>query len=395
MNEIRALNALFREGGMSRADLARHLGLTRSTTSSIIGNLLAEGLVTERPIQRQQDSRTGRPGITVELERNGSTFIGAEIGVDRLTVVAVDLQGRIIAKRSSPYATASHTPGQATDELCGIISELVSLLPARTRVRGLAVAIPALIDGDQLRSAALIGWSNVPLASLLRQRLPTSLDVDVPILIENDANAFAMAETYSGTSRRSDTVAFFLIESGAGGGIVTGGRLFRGANGVAGEFGHLPVQCGRGGAGASTSNRLEHRIGKSGVLRSYGAAVGSPVTLDDLMGALERRDDLACKVAAEWGRWLACGLVHIVNIIDPGLVIIGGSVGAIFGHVGHVVEAELQRQLSPGQLPPRIELSRFGDEGAAFGGAFLIHQRMFSIDEAVFPSELIKLRPPS
>ena len=100
-NELRALDVLFREGAMSRADLARALGLNRSTTGNIIGSLMAQALVVERPRARQPGVpvRTGRPGIDIELDPKGAVFIGAEIEVDRLTAVAIDLCGGIFAVR--------------------------------------------------------------------------------------------------------------------------------------------------------------------------------------------------------------------------------------------------------------------------------------------------------
>ena len=390
INEMRALNVLFREGGMSRAALARQLGLNRSTTGNIIGNLIEDGLVAEHPdtAHVEADYRTGRPGILIELERDRVTFLGAEIGVDRLTVIAIDLRGQIVAKRSVAFPTAESSPDAASDRLTSLVGDVLAKRTGPVKVGGFGVAIPALIAGDDVREASLIGWHDVPLASLLRKRLSRKLGAGLPILVENDANAFAMAETYSGTSGRSDLVAFFLIEAGAGGGIVIGGRLLRGANGVAGEFGHLQMDGDGYVVDAGKRGRLETYIGKAAVLARYQTHGGPRgATLETFLAALACGDQHARLTALDWAAWLTAGLLHVINVINPGLVIIGGSVGAMFGFVADVVEAGLLRGLSPGQPPPRVELSRFTDEGAAFGCASLMHQRMFSIDQAVFPSQ--------
>lgn len=387
MNELRALNVLFREGGMSRAALARHLNLNRSTTGNIIANLLDEGLVSEHSTARhlEADYRTGRPGIVIELERMGATFIGAEIGVDRLTVLAIDLRGDILATRSVSYPTMHHTPQEAVSRLCTLAREVLPAAGSKRRIGGFGVAIPALLDGDIVREATHIGWRDVPLAALLREEMQRELGRNVEIAIENDANALGLAETYSGTSKRSDTVAFFFIESGAGGGIVIGGQLFRGAHGVAAEFGHL--QMGGEGYGISSSQRgsLESYIGKAAVLARYAEHSGKPTAdFDTLLVALSRGEDAARRTASEWAEWLTRGLLHVVNVLNPGLVIIGGSVGYLFTYVSDIVEAGLARELPSSFPSPKVELSKLGTEGAAFGCAVLMHQRMFSIDQAVF-----------
>ncbi len=389
VNELRALNVLFREGGMSRAALARHLNLNRSTTGNIIANLLGEGLVAEHESARhlEADYRTGRPGIVIELERMGATFVGAEIGVDRLTVLAIDLRGDVLATRAADYATAGHSPEQAVVRLCAMARDVLPAAGGRRRIGGFGVAIPALLDRGTVREALHIGWRDVKLASLLREEMQRELGRHTAITIENDANALALAETYAGTSGRSDTVAFFLIESGAGGGIVIGGELFRGAHGVAAEFGHLQMGGEGYGGGPGRQGSLESYIGKAAVLSRYAERSGKAgADLASLFAALERGEAAARSTVAEWGGWLTRGLLHVINVLNPGLVVIGGSVGALFAHVSDQVQAGLARELPDGFPPPKVELSRLGAEGAAFGSAMLMHQRMFSVDQAVFPA---------
>ncbi|MCQ8279611.1 ROK family transcriptional regulator [Acetobacteraceae bacterium KSS8] len=389
VNELRALNVLFREGGMSRAALARQLNLNRSTTGNIIANLLNEGLVAEHQSARHLEAeyRTGRPGIVIELQRMGATFVGAEIGVDRLTVLAIDLRGDVLDIRGADYATARHSPEEAVAQLGAMARDILPAAGARRRIGGFGVAIPALLDRGTVREALHIGWRDVKLAALLRQEMQRELGRHTAISIENDANALALAETYAGTSGRSDTVAFFLIESGAGGGIVIGGELFRGAHGVAAEFGHLHMGGDGYGSNPGRKGSLESYIGKAAVLSRYAERSGNAAPdLDSLLDALERGEPAARATAEEWGGWLTRGLLHVVNVLNPGLVIIGGSVGALFAHVSDDVQAGLARELPEGFPAPNVELSRLGPEGAAFGSAILMHQRMFSVDQAVFPA---------
>jgi predicted NBD/HSP70 family sugar kinase len=381
LNEIRALNVLLREGGLSRADLARALGLNRSSTGHIVANLLIEQLVVEKssPSTRDGDALPGRPGIELGINPRGGTFIGAEIGVDRLNVIAIDLTAHEILRRSIEFATSLQTPGDGVRRLAQLIRSAMGGLIPKSRVRGVCVTIPALLDDDgQVRNALTLGWRNVPLSSMLREHIGP----DIPILVENDANAFAVAETYRGTSQRSDVVAFLLIENGVGGGIILGGKLFRGGFGFAGEFGQIVIGDRGFFAGRQTPGHLESYIGKDAILARYREnGGGSASTLDELLLCLERGDKTAQSTASDWGSRLANGLTQLTMVLNPGLIILGGSVAPVFRYVAEEVKEAMAREFLEGYPSPKIEISAFGPEGPAFGGACLIHQRIFSIDE--------------
>lgn len=384
LNELRALDVLFREGAMSRADLARALGLNRSTTGSIVSTLLAESLAVERHSDKNGEPRgqTGRPGIEVELNPGGALFIGAEIEVEQLTVVVIDLIGRLIHRESTAFPAASVQPEKSAARIAKMIEALMRAFPDPSRIRGVCVAAPALVEAGVARLGLLLNWRDVPIGELISERLRTSL----PVLVENDANAFAIAETYSGTSRSLGTVAFVVIESGAGGGIVSDGRLFRGSGGMAGEFGHLKMGGGPGYAPGG-AGMLESYIGRDAVLARYRHHGGSSeATIPEILQSLAGGEPAAMRTATDWGEWLARGLSHIVNVLNPGIVIIGGAVGRIYPFVASQVEATVRADLRSERQMPRIEMSELGDEGPALGAALILHQRMFSVDErAVFP----------
>jgi predicted NBD/HSP70 family sugar kinase len=392
LNEIRALNVLFREGGMSRADLARALGLNRSSIGNIINDLLADRFVVERRGQDRApgEARTGRPGILVEIDPAGAIFLGAEIAVDRLTAFAIDLQANEIGRLSIPFATPDHSPETGVARTAALVSDLLSGLPDIGQVQGLCVTIPALLSHEGVALNALnLNWRNVPVTRLLRRHFSN----DMPILTENDANAFAIAETYRGTSRRSEAVAFLLINNGAGGGIVIRGKVFRGGDGFAGEFGQLPIVEAGATTGRLKPGHLESYIGKDAILAQYRCNGGAPGTsLDDFLAALGLGESGAALTASQWGTQLAKGLVQITNVLNPGLVILGGMVAPVFPHVTALVEDLMRKDLLDGYPMPKIEVSTLGPEGSALGGAMLLHQKMFSIDEGLVHARTEPLR---
>jgi predicted NBD/HSP70 family sugar kinase len=396
LNEMRALNALFQAGGMSRAELSRMLGLNRSSIGYIVHDLLADGLAREREAESapaRGEARAGRPSVVVELDPAGATFLGAEIGVDHLTVVAIDLATERILHRSVAYPTRARTPDTGIARVAELINAAVeSLGPRDPRIKGVCVAIPALVHDGTVRNALMLGWRDVPLRKALQQRLR----IDVPLVVENDANAFAIGETYRGASSRSGCVAFLLIENGAGGGIVLGGRLVRGGTGFAGEFGQLPVGGEGYGSGRHRPGHLESYIGKDAVVARYRAN-GAPPSADlrHLLTALGQGEAIALRTAKDWADRLAVGLVQLTDVLAPGLIILGGSVAEIYPHVAEQVGASMRKEFLEGFPLPKIELSRLGPEGAAFGGACLLHQGMFSVDERLVHSQGDEERPRS
>ncbi len=222
----------------------------------------------------------------------------------------------------------------------------------------------------------------------VRRLLKQQLKLDVPVLVENDANAFAMGETYRGASARSDVVACLLIENGAGGGIVIGGQLVRGSTGFAGELGQLPLGGKGFFAGRHKAGHLESYIGKDAVVARYRANGAPPgADLQHLLAGLRNSDPVALQTAGDWGERLAEGLVHIANVLAPGLVILGGSVAPLYTYVASKVQSAMRDEFLEGFPVPKIELSRLGVGGAAFGGACLLHQGMFSVDERLVHSQ--------
>jgi len=192
------------------------------------------------------------------------------------------------------------------------------------------------------------------------------------VLVENDANALAIGETYGMASRPSDTVVCLDIENGVGGGIVLGGELFRGATGYAGELGQLPLAGGH----------LESFIGKDAVLARYRRH-GGPRSADlpRLLAALAARDRAARRTVTEWAERLAQGLTLVVDVVNPGRIVLGGTVAAIYPHVAAQVQAAMRQEFLEGFPLPDIQPSRLGEAGTAYGAACLLHQRMFSVDE--------------
>jgi predicted NBD/HSP70 family sugar kinase len=391
-NEVRALGALFRMGGLSRAALARELGLTRSTTGILVQSLVDAGLAREREDTAGEEggARVGRPGIVVELDGNGAFFLGAYIGVNRVDVLAIDLSGSICARASRGFSGAASKPDLAVEIVMALVGEVLRKLPPATRPYGLNISLPGFLGADGATyHAAILGWHGINLTHFLS----ASAGLNIPILFENDANAVAVAETYrSGLCEgESEDSLVVLIENGVGGGIVSGGRLHRGQLGGAGEIGHMPV----GEAGfiydPIRPGRLETFVGKDALLARYAHMSGVTCTLDGFIERLAAGEPAALACAKEWARWLVRGLGALACVLQPGRIILAGSVGAVYPFVAEQVEASLAAAFVEGYPVPRVEQSRTGNDGPALGAAYLLHQALLSGEARLQPRDPAEL----
>lgn len=380
-NETRALAALFHAGPSSRAALARDLGLTRSTTGILVHSLaeagLARELATGTDVEPDGEGRVGRPGILVEIDGDGAFFLGAYIGVNWIIVVAIDLAGALRARASKPFAGAGSAPADAVEIIASLVGEVIAQLPARARLSGLNVAVPGFLGEDGTTyHAAILGWHGVNLTRLLAN----ALGPELPVVVENDANAVALAETYRkrpGDQPAGDSL-IVLIENGVGGGLISGGRLHRGHLRGAGEIGHMPIGDDGFVYDARRPGRLETYVGKDALLARHAHIGGRATTFDVFLHALAAGETAALRAAGDWGRWLARGLAALICMLQPGRIILAGSGNAVYPFVAAEVEAFLSAYLVEGYPVPHIGLSQSGSDGPAIGAAYLLHQAALS-----------------
>ncbi len=374
-NEIAVLRALHRFGRQSRAELARTLRLNRSSSGHIIAGLLASGLVRETAEDRPEpavQARVGRPGIMFELVPDAVFFLGVEIGVEHVATAEIDLEARLVAHHVEAFAAAAVRPKAAIEQALrlafrGVTSERLD------RCEGVGLSLPAQMDrGGFVRVAPLLGWREVDAPLLVRQALP----VQVPVHVENDANAFAIGSTYGGEGAGTGVTLFILLETGVGGGIVIDGALYRGAHGLAGEIGHMHVPTD----GEATHN-LEQLIGLERVLAAYAARSGhAEAALADFLAGVLDREPGAVAVAENWSRALAYALVQTSRVIDPDHIVLGGSLAPLYPLVAARVAAHIRALQEPSFPPPVVITHDTADVGAAFGAACMLHQRYLSLE---------------
>jgi predicted NBD/HSP70 family sugar kinase len=325
LNRRRVINALRQHGRISRAEIARRTGLSRSTVSSLVSDLQSDGLVVEREEPgAAHGEHGGRPPILLSFDASAGAAVGIDFGHSHVRVAVADLSSTILAERAQPLDT-DHAAQEALDVAIELIDEALGEAGVeRSRVIGAGLGLPGPVDqtdGVIGSSAILPGWVGVAAAEEMRGRL------DVPVVVDNDANLGALAELTHGAGRGASDLVYLKISSGIGAGLILGGRLYRGSGGMAGELGHVLVdpegavcRCGNRGCletAASTGALLEM------LRRSHGE-----LTVPEML-ALARDGDLGCRrVIADAGRVVGSAAAFLFNVLNPQRLIVGGDLAA-------------------------------------------------------------------
>lgn len=342
------LSAILRElhlhGPRSRSELVRITGLTRSAIRGLIGEFAAAGLVSE---DRAAPLGTpGRPSALVRLNPDRALVLALEIAVDSLAVALVGLGGEVRA-----LARVDRERGHTTlEQIVGDLVELTAIVDARPAAREVLVGVGVSIVGVVRRSDGLVsmapnlGWRDAPLV----ERLATALRVPVPIAVANDADLGALAELRRGAARGADDVLFIAGEVGVGGGLIVGGRPLTGEAGYAGEIGHIPLNPNGTRCGCGSIGCWETEIGEGALLARAGYPPdGGRAAVEAVLRAAEAGSPVARGALDAVGHWLGVGLAGLVNVFNPGLVVLGGRFSRLYPFVAPTIEAELDRLALP------------------------------------------------
>ncbi len=378
-NAVAALQALFAHRRLSRAELARHLGLNRSSSGHIVSELFANGLVREveeEDLAEKGRARAGRPGILLELEPEAAVFLGIEIGVEHITILRIDMNATILDCQVEPFDGRALS---ARDAVVMATRRALADLPEgfAGKLGGFGLSAPAQLQLDgSVRKAPLLGWENVDPVTFAQEVIGD----DIPCMLENEANAFAFGESYCSREDRAGVTLSLVIESGVGGGIVIDGRLYRGGHGLAGEIGHLPMRDGM---------ELEQLIGLDHLLQRHRATSGNPdPALKDFLEKVRDGDTEAVGIARLWAMDLAAAIMAAGRLIDPDRIVLGGSLAALFPLVADEVRDHIGTNQAPGFPVPEISVHEAAEAGSAYGAACMLHQRFMSLENRALMERL-------
>jgi len=371
INQSDALLLLKEHQTLSRAAFARALGLTRKTVTSVTSELLEQGLLVETG-ETFITEATGRPGQGLKLNPDGAFFLGVAIDIQKLTAVVVNLCGEVIFEEKV-YLENSSDPMVVISAAVKLVKEIVSKrLNSSPKVRGVGLAIPGMVSRDGVvRFAPQINWREISLRRILSKHLT------LPIFIENDANAAALAEVYFGRRTGASNLCVLMLNDGVGAGIIVDRKIFRGGQGYAGEIGHLDLRLECAGLREQTGF-LESVLGRVGLFAGYGKPVKKIRDLKHFTNLLRKQDASAKAIVDTWSEWLVLAIRSIADLYNPSLVILSGELSCLYEFVDSKVIMRLQSREFPTVDHLQVEVSSLGENGRAVGGAALAYDSLFS-----------------
>lgn len=369
INQALVLAAIRDRGPISRTGIAGATRLSPGTITGISAALIDQGLVVERA---EGVSTGGRRPILLALNHQAGLVVGAKLTESHVTVALTDLAAGVVQQQEIALG-ADRDPDAVVAKLAGLVADLRARHPGH-RLFGLGLGMAGVIDRRQgiCRFSPFLHWRDVPLRRLLEERLA------LPVVVENDVNALAMAELWFGAGAGISDFLVVTLGRGVGLGMVLDGRLYRGGHGGGGEFGHLtlapdgPVcNCGKRGC-------LEALVGDPAILRDIRAATGTAITIDEA-ATRARAGDAAIRAVFETaGRSLGLALAHLVNLFNPALLIVGGEGAPTLDLLQAPMAETLRRNCFDGLLADlRLVVEPWGDDAWARGAAGLMLDELF------------------
>ncbi|MFB9749256.1 ROK family transcriptional regulator [Leifsonia shinshuensis] len=377
VNQTAIIEALRASGPLSRQQLGAMTGLSPATINRLTAALVEDGLVVTAG---QEPSRGGRPSVLLRYAGSSRLVAAIQLRSDVATGILVDFDGTIVFRRSvelGPRASKDSPEQQRRDDqqaqlerVFALFDELIARADALgTPCLAAGIAVPGVVQQPDgiVGTMPEFGWTGVPFGTLLRQR------TDLPIVVENDANALAFGELRAGAGKGLSGLVAIFLENGLGAGVITNGELYRGARAEAGEIGYLLMERSSLERSYDEHGDLEDRIGSLALTRrarELGVALPASGTLaaQDVFELARTGDRDAREMADEILDMVAIAVAALVIVLDPELVVFGSSFAGEHANVIPEIEQRLRGRII---RVPRVTPATHGEDGVLLGIAEL------------------------
>ena len=372
----------------SRAELVARTGLSRGVVAQRVAELIELGLVVDDELG---PSTGGRPPRQMSFRADAGHVLVADLGATSIDVAVTDLDGRILGHRDEPADIAAGPEAclQRVDELFAELTTAMRDLPGR--LWGIGIGVPGPVEfrsGRPVSPPIMPGWDDYP----VRERFVARYSA--PVWVDNDVNVLALGEWRAGIAVGHDNVIVVKIGTGIGAGIISNGRIHRGAQGSAGDVGHIQVvddtsiicRCGNvgclealaGGAAIGRDGEAAAREGRSDRLVAALDQHGR-VTATDVARAASFGDPVSVALLQSAGRRVGLMLASVVNLFNPSLVVVGGGVAQSGDQLLAAIRETVYRRSLP--LATReliIHRSSLGALAGVIGASSMVVEQLFS-----------------
>lgn len=370
-------------GGATIPDLARELDLSVPTVTKFIGEMCEEGYIND---YGKLETNGGRHPNIYGLNPKSGYFIGVDIKKFSLNIGLINFKGDMAElKMDIPYNFENSQEGM--NELCGLILNFIKNLTVdQEKILNINVNISGRVNPESGYSFSQFNFEERPLAEVLAEKL------GYPVTIDNDTRAMTYGEYMQGCVVGEKNIIFVNVSWGLGIGIVIDGKIYKGKSGFAGEFGHVNTfdneiicHCGKKGClETEASGSALHRIllkriqsGESSIL-SNRINGKNPVTLDEIISAVNKEDVLCIEIVEEIGHKLGKHIAGLINLFNPELVIIGGTLSLTGDYITQPIRTSIRKySLNLVNKDSVVTSSKLGGRAGVVGACMLARSRMF------------------
>lgn len=360
--------------GLSRTDLAEEMGLTRAAVTSIVNDLISNGIILET---ESRTTSSGRPPVVLEINPNQGIVAAIDMGAMHLSVALGDFSARILEEVEVPFRIADG-PEMCLQEADRVLHELLEKRQlAQSNLAGIGLGVPGPViaeEGLVMAPPIMPGWDRFPIRATLEKQWQTS------ITLNNDAELGALGEWAAGAGRGEKNLAFIKVGSGIGAGLMINQQIYGGTTGSAGEIGHLTVDengplCNCGNHGCLEAFAGGHAIASQArkLAASSKRTILSEKSIDsltalDVAEAARKGDLVSQEILKRSGVYIGIAIAGLINLFNPSTVIIGGGVAQAGDLLTSAIrQAVRERSLRASEHGVRITTAMLGRRSSLMG----------------------------
>lgn len=371
-------------GSSTITDLSKELDLSIPTVTKFISEMCEDGYIND---YGKLETSGGRHPSLYGLNPESGYFIGVDIKKFAVNIGLINFKGDMMElKMNIPYKF-ENTP-EAMEELCTLISSFIKKTKVNTeKILNININISGRVNPESGYSFSLFNFSECPLAEVLTEK------IGYQVCIDNDTRAMTYGEYLQGCVKGEKNIIFVNVSWGLGIGIIIDGKIYTGKSGFSGEFGHINVfdneilcHCGKKGcleteaSGSEIYRILQERIknGECSILSNRTNNQELPLTLDEIISAVNKEDLLCIEIVEEIGQKLGKQIAGLINIFNPELVIIGGTLSLTDDYIAQPIKTAIRKySLNLVNQDSAITVSKLKDKAGVVGACMLARSRMF------------------
>lgn len=374
-NKSLVLETIINTSPISRAKIANLTGLNKGTVSSLVGELLEEKLINESGPGK---SSGGRRPVILHFNEQAGYSIGIDLGVNYILGILTDLQGNIRHESTVRFTDLSYE--EIKIKLFETIDYLIQHSPASPYgIVGIGIGVPGTVSKDgEILLAPNLAWKNVHIKTIIQEKY------DIPVIIENEANAGAHGEKRFGAGKDFDNIVYISVGMGIGVGLILNGKIYKGNNGFSGELGHMTIEvngaeCRCGNKGCWELYASEQALIKNAQQLGITLSPDEEILFEVLQQHAENGEKEIIDLFEQVGEYLGVGINNIINIFNPQQVIIGNRIASAERWIQEPLNKRIINQtLWFQQKDLQVNFSELSTHSAALGVAAYAIEAFFT-----------------